>query len=137
MTGDEARDEMLAVFKAAWDTTDYDANVVYSDKDGRPANAAAWARVVLRHADGGQASLADHDGKRRWKAIGTLWVQVYGPAGDGEVLTMALAQTVLNAYRTARGGGVWYRNPRKREAPSSGDFSQVNVLVDFQYDEVI
>ena len=137
MTADEARDAILAVFKAAWDTTSVPANVVYSDKaGGEPFGASAWARVVLRHATGRQSSLSDAVGQRRWTSVGTLWVQVFAPVGDGMVTAYGLATVVLNAYRAAPPGAVWYRNPRLQETGSSGNFEQVNILVDFSYDDV-
>jgi hypothetical protein len=133
MTADEARDEMLAVFKAAWDTTTAAGNVTYSDKPANVPNAA-WARVTVRHANGRQSSLAGAMGPKRYTQTGTLWVQVFAPVGDGMVTAYALAQTVVNAYRTAR-GTVWYRNPRMQEVGSSGAFEQINVLTDFTYDD--
>lgn len=137
MSPDEARDEMLAVFKAAWDTTAVPNNVVYSDVAGsKPFGDAAWARVSIRHATGGQSSLIGDVGQKRHTETGTLWVQVFAPAGDGSVTAYSLATMVRNAYRAVRGSTVWYRNHRLQEAGSSGAFEQVNVLVDFNYDDV-
>jgi hypothetical protein len=133
MTADEARDEMLAVFKAAWDTTAAAGNVTYSDKPARAPNAA-WARVTLRHATGRQSTLANAMGAKRYTQTGTLWVQVFAPVGDGLVTVYALAQTVVNAYRSAR-GTVWYRNTRLQEVGSNGAFEHINVLTDFTYDD--
>lgn len=45
-----------------------------------------------------------------------------------------LAQSILVAYRAAK-GSVWYRNPRFREVPdTNGAYSQINVMIDFTYD---
>ncbi len=134
MTADEARDEMLAVLKAAWDTTSVPANVSYPDKPFTPPADAAWARATIRTATGRQSSLGGAMGAKRYTQTGTLWVQVFAPAGDGMVTAYALAQTVVNAYRTAR-GTVWYRNPRWQEVGASGAFEQVNCLIDFTYDD--
>lgn len=134
MTADQARDEMLAVFKAAWDTTGFVA--VYSDVPGQvPASEAPWARVVVRHADGKQASLANDHGAKKYTQIGTLWAQVFTPIGDGMSQAYAHAQIVVNAFSQARSASVWYRNPRMREMGNSGAFEQINVLVDFTYDD--
>lgn len=132
MTPDLARDEMLAVFKAAWDSTGYAA--AYPDVPAEPPAAAPWARPTVQHATGGQATLSGANGARRWTNRGILTVQVFAPAGDGMKTAYDLAQRVLVAFRQAR-GVVWYRNHRLREAGTSGAFSQVNVLVDFTYDE--
>lgn len=128
-----ATDEMLAVFKAAWDLTGY--AVVWSDIPGNPpATEAPWARVAVRHATGSQSSLAGSAGSKLHTHTGTLWVQIFVPLGQGETVGRTLAQQVLDAYRAAR-GAVWYRNHRFREAGNSGAFVQVNCLIDFSYDQ--
>lgn len=132
MTSDQARDEILAIFKAAWDTTGYIA--LYPDVGGKPPDDAAWARVQTRHATGRQSSLTGGLGTKRWTQVGVLTVQVFAPQGDGMKEVYRLAELVLNAYRDAH-GSVWYRNPRMREVGTSGAFEQINVLVDFTYDE--
>lgn len=135
MTPDQARDEMLAVFKAIWDTTAYAANVVYDDTPGKPTHAA-WARVTVKHATGNQSTLGDAIGRRRFSNTGTLWVQVFAAVGDGSTNALVLANAVLRAYRAPIGGTVWYRRQRIQEQPAAGAFNQVNVLVDFTYDDI-
>lgn len=133
MTPDAARDEMLAVFKTAWDTTGY--AVTWSDVPGAvPPSSAPWARVVVRHAEGRQGSLTDANGAKLHTYTGTLWAQIFVPIGQGVSMGYTLARLVLQAYRDAR-GAVWYRNQRFREAGNSGAFEQVNCLIDFTYDD--
>jgi Bacteriophage related domain of unknown function len=135
-TASEARDQMFAVFKAAWDTTPVPTNVVYPDKASQVIPAGqAYARLSVRHADGHQSSLGGAMGAKRYTQTGTLWVQVFAPVGDGLVTAYALAQTVVNAYRTAR-GTVWFRNVRMQEVGNAGAFEQINVLATFNYDDV-
>lgn len=132
MTPDQARDEMLAVFKAAWDTTGLQAT--YTDIPGSvPDTEAAWARVTIQHADGGQTGFGATEVKR-FTNVGILTVQVFAPKGDGKTEAYRLAQLVLVAYCQAR-GSVWYRKQRIREAGSDGAYEQINVLADFNYDD--
>lgn len=133
MTPEAAVDEIFGVFKAAWDSTGYAA--LWPHLPGSPPKdeEVPWARVVLRHADGGQNSLSNSNGARMFGHTGTLWVQLFVPSGKGLTQGYALAHLVLQAYRDAR-GGVWYRNQRFREAGTSGAFDQINCLVDFEYD---
>lgn len=132
MTPEAARDEILAVFKAAWDTTAYSARVAWTDVQGdQPAGSDPWARCVVRHALGRQRSFGT---PKVQTMTGTLWVQVFGPMGEGSQSAYTLARVVAQAYRNAR-GTVWYRNIRIREAGASGAFQQINVLVDFTYDD--
>lgn len=134
MTPDQARDEMLAVFKTAWDSTGFQA--VYSDVGGEPpSEEVPWARVVVRHADGGQSAFGV--AAKRYTHQGTLWVQVFSPMGDGATKAYDLAYLVLLAYSQARGASVWYRRPRILDVVNAkGAFEQKNVLIDFSYDDV-
>lgn len=133
MTPDQARDEMLAVFKAAWDTTGYQA--VYSDVPGRtPQTEEPWARLTIRHATGGQTGFGA-SAVRKFSQAGTLIVQVFAPVGDGLSKAYELAQLILLAYSTSR-TVVWFRHMRIQEAGTSGAFEQINFLVDFTYDDL-
>lgn len=133
MTPDAARDEMLAVFKAAWDATGY--HVAWSDNAaGAPPDEEPWARVTVRHADGMQGALSNAVGARLQTYVGTLWVDLYVPKGQGVTMGYTLARLVIEAYRAAR-GAVWYRRLRFQEAGDDGAFSRVIVLIDFTYDD--
>lgn len=131
---DAARDEILAVFKATWDLTGY--AVVWSDNAAQPPAAEQpWARVTLRHADGRQTSLTNAGGAKKHTHVGTLYVQLFLPIGQGVTMGYPLARQVLQAYRAAR-GSVWYRNHRFREVGDDGAFEQINCLIDFTYDDL-
>ena len=132
MTPLQARAQILATFKAAWDTTGLPCD--YDDGGATPPANSAWARVTLRHATGGQSSLSGADGTKRWTQTGTVIAQVFAPIGDGKKKAYELAELVVNAYRDAR-GSVWYRNPHLKEAGRDGAFNQINVYVTFEYDE--
>lgn len=134
MTPNEARDEMLAIFKIIWDDQGYTA--VYTDVPGSPPSASKpWARPTIKHALGGQASLSSDVGTQIYTQVGTLFIQVFAPLGDGGKKANDLAQLLLVAYSTARGGSVWYRNQRLKNVGSDGAFENVNVLIDFTYDD--
>lgn len=134
MTFDEARDVMCATFLTAWEPLGYPA--VWTDVASTiPETEKVWARVVIRHANGGQGSLAGDTGVKRWERTGTLFVQVFAPVGDGTLAGYDAAQAVVNAFQSAR-DCVWYRNIRINEVGADGAFEQINVLVDFSYDDV-
>lgn len=135
MTFQEAVDRILTVFKQAWDPTGYPA--IYTDVGGAPpGHKTVWARAVVRHALGGQASLMGDDNVRRWERTGTVFVQVFAPIGAGSTSAYAAAQVVADAYQSARDPDVWFRNVRINEAGGQGAFQQINVLADFTYDDV-
>jgi hypothetical protein len=135
MTSEEAVDAILDIFKAVWDLTGFSA--VYSDKPGTaPVSETIWARATVQHATGGQSSLGNEAGARRFTAEGTVFVQVFSPIGDGRTSGYKAAEIVQNAYRDARHPNVWFRNVRIVEVGDNGAFTQTNVLVTFSYDTV-
>lgn len=135
-----AYDEILALFKAAWDTTAHSANVDYENvaftipaADG----TNAWARPRVRHASGGDGSLAGGLGTKSYDRTGVLLVQVFTSAGAGLVEGHALAKIVADAFDGVRtASGVWFRNVRLAEVGPDGEWFQLNISVDFAYDEV-
>ncbi len=137
MNYDEARDQILGVFKAAWDTTEYAA--IYPDvPDEVPQGeeGEAWARASVIHANGHQASLAGENGARRWQRDGIVTIQIFARVGDGLTKAYELAQLVSDAFQDAKNLGVWFRNVRIKEVGNSGAFEQINVLANFTYDQV-
>lgn len=136
LTFQEARDEILTIFKDAWDATGHEA--YYEDiKKSRESGETAWAVVTLRHAGGGQATLNNAAGSSRFRRVGILTVQVFTAIGKGLQESYALAKVVADAFEgTATPGGVWFRNVRINEIGRDGKFFQNNVLIDFTYDEI-
>lgn len=131
----QARDFIFGVFKAAWDATTFFA--AYDDIPAtKPDGQSPWARVSITHATGGQGSLANHAGVRRWDRTGVLVVQVFAPIGDGIKTCYSLATLVSNAFEGSQGSDVWFRNVRLNEVGVDGAFYQINVLADFSYEDV-
>lgn len=136
----KAVQEILDPMIAVWTPTGYpvnypDTNTANTPPEGTPT---PWAWVNLNHADGGQATLACVNGVKRWERVGVLLIQVFAPIGQGNTVTYGLAQSVANAYMKAKPpGGAWFRNHRIRDAGSSGPYTQVNFILDFQYEQLI
>jgi len=134
----QATDDILGVFKTAWDTTGWDAvytNVATPQKP--PTGSDPWARVTLQHVTGNQASLTGGLGTARYSRAGILTIQIFTPAGEGLLEAHNLAKIITDAFEgTATANGVWFRNARVNEIGPDGDWYQVNVLIDFTYDEV-
>lgn len=132
----EANDSILKLFKDAWDLTTW--SVDYENVSGElPTGTDPWARVTLRHFGGRNSSLAGALGTQRFDRSGTLAVQIFVPTGEGLSEAFALAKIVADAYEgQSTTNGVWFRNVRVNEIGPDGDWFQVNVLVDFTYDEI-
>lgn len=130
-----ATKEMVALFKAYWDTTGFP--VEWPNKKLLKTDAlAAYACFKVQHEDGGQASLANASGKTRQRLSGFLQIEIAAPIGDGTDLVYELAEAVMNCYRGKRtASDVWFRDVRLGEASNPHHF-QVNVLIEFTYDQI-
>ena len=135
-TFEEARQEILTTFKTAWDTTGHPA--YYENiREDLTSSVEPWARVTLRHVTGRNASITGGIGNQRFERTGNLMVQVFVPTGEGLTEGLTLAKVVADAFEgVSTASGVWFRNTRVNEIGSEGSWFQINVIVDFLYDEV-
>jgi hypothetical protein len=133
MTYDEARNAMLAVVKAV-----VDANqpfvMLYPDVPGEPPATGPYGRTSVKHADGRQGSLAGATGVKLWDRVGTLWIELYAPQGDGNTAGYALAQAMTDAVQSSR--AVWFRNVLMNEMGADGAFQRFDVKATFEYTDV-
>lgn len=135
----QAVDQIQAVFKAAWDTTGFEAR--YPGQSSQPPEDAAgvpptWARFTLRHGSGGQDSFTG-GAQKVYLRTGIAIVQVFAPTEQGYGPSYDLAKVVSDAFQgTQTSGGVWFRNVRIDEIGVSGLWLQLNVSIGFQYDEI-
>ena len=140
MNRTQARDEMLARVKELVDGmgTDIKPTMIWEDNaQTLPSGDTTWARASVRHFEEGQASLANHGGVRRWRAQGIVFVQIFTPAGEGLARADEISSTIVAGFRGwSSPGGAWFRRPRAEEIGVSGAWMQVNVAVDFEYDEI-
>lgn len=134
MSPAEARDILFQVANKAINECGYP--VEWPDVSGKPKTNGTWLRVVLRHADGRQVSLSDEIGQRRWQNTGVLFLQVFSPVGTAIVSGYDVAHALMNAYRTFQHSILWVTNPRMNEVGNSGAYEQINVSIDFNYDDV-
>lgn len=136
LTFAQANDEMLTLFKTAWDATGHDA-FYESVRQQRETDLTPWASVFVRHTSGGQASLSGSSGTRLFRREGVITVRIYSSQGSGLSEAYGLAKVVADAYEgVSTPGGAWFRDVRINENGRDGQFIVVSVLIDFQYDEI-
>lgn len=142
MTPEQAVDAILKVHRDAWLAAGYtDAQVTYTDvpatvPQGAGPSEQVWCRVTVRHETGRQSSLTGGLGTQRYTNRGTLWVQVFGPMGDGSTAGRGAAQTVAGAFRDAKIGVLFRDVTPPIEKGADGAFSRFDVKAKFEYDEV-
>lgn len=140
-----ARDEILALFKVAWDANTPAVNggltprVEWDAVDSKTARpvSAAWARITVEHTLAEQSTFGDA-GARRFTRFGFVTVQIFQPqnTAGGFTLGEQLAVIARNAFEgVGTASGVWFRNAVISEAGSDAIWSRLNVRAEFQYDE--
>jgi hypothetical protein len=145
-TFDSARDEILGLFNVYWTANTPALNggtavpIRWEGQDaGDPPPAGSpWARIVVRHTDSRQSTLAPV-GQGRATRYGLVTVQVFAPLSNGDGLSLAenLAIIARAAYeRRSTASGIWFRNPTIREVGPDGSWYQTNLVVQFEYDEL-
>lgn len=138
LTYTEARDEIMAKLKAAFDSVPI-SSVHYPDMAFTiPSGSVAWARVTYDVLGSNQASFSDGSTGRKWRRNGIIGIQLFYPLGGGSTDAWDAAKVVADAFEgKTTPGGVWFREILGPNAIGpSGGFSQVNMTIAFNYDEI-
>lgn len=139
-TSQQAERESVTVFKQAVDAAFATAEKRYDgmESNNPPPSDKSWFRWTFQHTDGGQGSLANHNGKRRWRRSGLIIVQCFGLLDNGgKTFAQRMAEAVRDAYQGAdTPSGVWFRRATTGEVGIDGPHYQVNATIEFNYDEV-
>jgi len=136
LTHQQARDEIFDVLIAAWTPTTFPIHWEEVRKQ-RSKDEKPWAVATLQHSAGFQSTLSGAVGSRTFTRLGFLTVQIFTPNGKGLQDAYDLAKVVSDAFEgISTPGGVWFRNVRLNEVGRDGEFFQLNVVVEFRYDEV-
>lgn len=141
LTYAEARDEIHALFKVAWDAGVETAGqaVLYTDSktvvpktvDG-DSNPDLWARITVQHSSGSNGAI----GNILFDRFGVVTVQVFTPLGTGLSIGDNVYKIVGDAYEgKTTPGGVWFRNVSVNEIGPEGEWYQTNITADFEYNE--
>jgi hypothetical protein len=136
-TVETARDEIYTLLKDAWSAAPA-VKLFYDDtKDEKDRDLSPWARISVRHNDGGDVSISRGNGKGRYGRTGTVYVNLFAQPGDGLRILDPLVKIVLDAYEgKTTPSQVWFKRVRVREQGIVKGWYQTNVLIDFSYDEI-
>ena len=144
-TNEEARDYILAKFKAKWDADTPaltgDASVpavewpnIEPPQPPLSAGNKPWARITVRHSRGSQRSFGEAP-NRRFTRTGVVTVQVFVPAAKrGLVTGDRLGNVALSAFEGEESGDVWFRDAVLTEVGVDGNWYQMNATATFEYD---
>lgn len=108
----------------------------------QPTPDRLWMRVSRQTVDAGQSTLSTcvgEPGKVRYTEYGLVFVQLFAPAESDKMQDMLaqVAQEIRKVFRRkSTEGKVWFRNARIREIPPEAKFLRMNVVAEFEYDEI-
>lgn len=135
MTFDEANDQILGVLNECWKKTNHEIFFDGVPKD-RFNNRSPFLRVTVRHQTGGQRTLGGK-GNRQFGRTGFVMAQIYFPFENGWSEGYQLAMVISDAIEGSdTPDGVWFRRLRINEAGRDGLFNILNVVFDFDYQEI-
>ena len=111
---------------------------IFPDKeDGRPTDGTSpWAELAFSDSLSQVGGFAAEGQRRLYERFGTLTLAIYTPRGDGYTLGHSLARVVtegLEAYCSSN--GVIFRKVLAARIGRSGNYSQINVTAEYEYNE--
>lgn len=145
-TIDTARDDIYSLLKTAWDSGSKniagEIPKIYWDGVNVPKSpdpSSYFAIAEIKHNPASNHMLAvDGVSRSRVEFFGVVTVAIRAPVKKGNAAQKAvqLGRLVLTAF-TGRvsSNRVWFRNPAVIEAGVSDHWFQVNVVIDFTYDD--
>jgi hypothetical protein len=140
-TFSSARNEIFQLFYTSWSLMAPDVPVYWQGVDipsVSPPVTGPWVRIFIEHTGSQQVSYGP-TGARRYERNGQVTVQIFTPIAVGGGLTRLeeLAVIARDAYEgVGTASGIFFRNSRISEVGVSEAWWQMNVVLDFQYDEM-
>lgn len=146
---DEVADEINALFLEAW--TQGSPAIVGSVPEIRwqgvqerdiPEPSKFWCRVSRQTVTEEQATLSTCEGRpgqKKYTASGLVFVQIFCPKSNQQAFELGqkLAKVARNAFRgKSTPGGIWFRNVRINELSPEELYERLNVVAEFEYDEL-
>ena len=137
---DEIFAQLTAVLPALNTLLGYTPNIVYQGVETavKMPTDKLWVRISQQTVIETQATLRADNG-RRYRSEGLVFVQIFIPKTEPQNYAFGLscANVIKNAYRGKQTNGcIWFRNVRIQELPAEMAWFRVNVVAEYQYDEI-
>jgi len=134
LTFKEATDDMNTIMKTVSDAESFPVHWA-NRKTPRDTTEDPFVEFMIRHA-GGQQDTLGGIGHRSFIRVGTAVARVFTPTGKGLSSAYDLAKSIVDAYEGVHSpNGVWFRNVRIQEMGTDGNFFELQVLIEFEYNE--
>jgi hypothetical protein len=136
-----ARDAILSRFATVWNAQGGTVPPIIYDnhKVTPPQDGSTYVKIKVQHRRGGLATLREPSAGGRFRAFGSVIVDIYGPLGDGLTANDAYVKVTQSAFEghATSPDGVLFRDVRVREVGGAGDSYQTQVQADFEYDRIV
>lgn len=132
-------------FATAWGST---TTVAYDNVAFVPPTGSSWVKIYVRDGDSSKITLGTSPQRRR--TIGTVFVDIFTPIGQGSAPVRTLADSVKAVFKDLRingiqfdGGGdviVWgerYYTNSGTGVPATSQWYQATVAQAFKFDEIL
>lgn len=141
-----AQDAIFGRFNAEWaaNTTaivGYVPQVYWHGKVEvtKPPGDRHFVRVSVQTVSERQATLAYAGGTKRYRTDGLVLVQLFAPINSAPAWRQCQRLAVLakNAYRgQTASGNIWFRNVRINELLPEVAYHRINVVAEYEFDEI-
>lgn len=149
ITYTQAGDEINTQFLTAWNAhssaiVGYVPEIRWQNVQNRPLpdGSKFWVRVSKDTVFEQQATLSVCEGlpgQRKYTANGLVFVQLFMPKSNHQAFELGqqLAVIARNAFRgKSTPGNIWFRNVRINEVQPEELYFRINVISQFEYDEL-
>lgn len=113
----------VATDKIAWDNVSFDI----------PKQEEPWVRLSIQNNISDYVSTGPN---RRTRRKGLVFVQIFVPENSETLISSQLCDDVVDIFETKLLNGVVFFSPNVREIGNSDGWYQVNISVDFYFDDI-
>ena len=144
-TYENALAEIFAAFNTAWQAgtasiVGYIPVIIWPGSDtGVPDASKFWVRISTQGVGSEQSTLAESvvtQGSKRFETFGLIFLQIFAPKrSDSATKSKKLAMLAQNTFRDGT-LNVIIRNARIQELPEENGLIRINVVADYEFDEI-
>lgn len=123
---------------------DYDIDIRWpnNEKDSKPDASKIWLRVSRQTVTNPQTAIQNNfrgQSARKYTNNGLLFIQIFSPKTNGvfpkvEKLAEMFVKEVFRGKSTEH--CIVFRNARFNELPPENDWYRLNVVTEYEYDEI-
>lgn len=140
-----AIDEVFGLFKTAWDAgsgaiVGYVPTILWPGLDkGVPDASEFYVRISTQQVGSNQSTLSENvvsQGSKRFESFGLIFVQIFAPKRE-HILPLAnkLANFTQKIFRD-KTENVILKNAKINELPIENGLIRINVITEFEFDEI-